>query len=76
VGSEPSQMKKWTALNYTISKKRDPAGNVCFLTASSEMDREKLGNYELNKDLFLNMPLPIKEIEEKEADGFTIISSL
>jgi two-component system, OmpR family, response regulator ChvI len=53
---------------YNQLKKRDPSVNVCFLTASSEMHREKLGkekHYELNKDLFLNMPLPINNIVEE-----------
>lgn len=53
---------------YNQLKKRDPVVNVCFLTASSEEYREKLRKEkkcELNKDLFLNMPLPIKEIVEE-----------
>jgi DNA-binding response OmpR family regulator len=53
---------------YNRLKKRDPGVNVCFLTASSEMYREELKkekHCELNKDLFLNMPLPIKEIVEE-----------
>jgi hypothetical protein len=46
----------------------DPGIKVCFLTASSEMYREALmkeRHCELNKDLFLNMPLKLKEIIEE-----------
>jgi hypothetical protein len=34
----------------------------CFLTASSETYREGLEHCELNRDLFLNMPHPLKEM--------------
>jgi CheY-like chemotaxis protein len=50
---------------YDRLRKIDPNIKVCFLTASSETYREELRkekHCELNKDLFLNMPLPIKEI--------------
>ena len=53
---------------YNQLKKVDPGIKVCFLTASSEMYREKLitdRRCKLNKDLFLNMPLPIKRIVEE-----------
>lgn len=53
---------------YNQLKKADPDIKVCFLTASSETYHEELGkerHYELNKDLFLHMPLPIKEIIEE-----------
>ena len=46
-------------------KKVDPNIKVCFLTASNEMYREKLikeRRCDLNKDLFLEIPLPTKEI--------------
>jgi DNA-binding response OmpR family regulator len=50
---------------YHQIKKKDPGIKVCFLTASSEMYREQLmkeRHCTLDKDLFLNMPLPLKEI--------------
>jgi two-component system response regulator VicR len=50
---------------YHQIKKKDPSIKVCFLTASSEMYREQLMKERrctLDKDLFLNMPLPLKEI--------------
>jgi DNA-binding response OmpR family regulator len=50
---------------YNQLKKMDHDVKVCFLTASSETYREQLRKEtycELNKDLFLEMPLPIKEI--------------
>jgi DNA-binding response OmpR family regulator len=50
---------------YNQLKKVDSSIKVCFLTASSEMYREGLRkekHCELSKDLFLSMPLPIKEI--------------
>ena len=50
---------------YDRLRKIDPNIKVCFLTASSATYREELRKEkrcELNKDLFLNMPLPIKEI--------------
>jgi two-component system aerobic respiration control sensor histidine kinase ArcB len=53
---------------YNQLKKVDPGIKVCFLTASSEMYREKLvkeKHCELNKDLFMNMPLPISKIVEE-----------
>jgi DNA-binding response OmpR family regulator len=53
---------------YNQLIKVDPGIKVCFLTATNEMYREKLGkegHCELNKDLFLQMPLPIKEIVEE-----------
>jgi CheY-like chemotaxis protein len=49
-------------------KKVDPGIKVCFLTASNEVYRKKLikeKHYELNKDLFLEMPLPINRIVEE-----------
>jgi DNA-binding response OmpR family regulator len=49
-------------------KKVDPDIKVCFLTASNEVYREKLikeRRCELNKDLFLEMPLPLKRIVEE-----------
>jgi two-component system, OmpR family, response regulator ChvI len=53
---------------YNQLKKVDPSIKVCFLTASTEMYREKLvkeKHCELNKDLFMNMPLPISKIVEE-----------
>jgi DNA-binding response OmpR family regulator len=53
---------------YKELKKIDPSIKVCFLTASSEMYYEELRkerHCELNKDLFLHMPLPIKGIIEE-----------
>ena len=53
---------------YNQIKKVDPRIKVCFLTASSEMYREKLiteRRCELDKDLFMNMPLPIGKIVEE-----------
>jgi DNA-binding response OmpR family regulator len=52
---------------YNQLKKRDPEIKVCFLMATSETYREKLKekHCELNKDLFLNMPLPLREIIEE-----------
>lgn len=50
---------------YSQLKEIDHDIKVCFLTASSGAYREELRmrKYcELNKDLFLEMPLPIKEI--------------
>jgi CheY-like chemotaxis protein len=50
---------------YNQLKKIDPGIKVCFLTASSEMYYEELRkerHCNLDKDLFLHMPLPIKEI--------------
>jgi CheY-like chemotaxis protein len=50
---------------YTHLKRRDPGINVCFLTASSETYWEELRKEkynELSRDLFLEMPLPTKEI--------------
>jgi CheY-like chemotaxis protein len=50
---------------YNQLKKVDPSVKVCFLTASNEMYREKLmkeRHCELNRDLFLEMPLPINRI--------------
>jgi DNA-binding response OmpR family regulator len=50
---------------YNRLKKMEPDVKVCFLTASSETYREELmkeRHCELNKDLFLNMPLRLKEI--------------
>jgi CheY-like chemotaxis protein len=47
---------------YDQLKKMDPKINVCFLTASTEMYREQLGHCELNRELFLDMPLTIKRI--------------
>jgi hypothetical protein len=43
----------------------------CFLTSSSESCQEWLVHYELNKDLFLDMPLPTDEgIKRKETFSF------
>jgi two-component system response regulator VanR len=50
---------------YYNLKKMDNDIKVCFLTASNETYREKLikDKYrEIDKELFLEMPLPIKEI--------------
>jgi two-component system, OmpR family, response regulator ChvI len=50
---------------YEQLKRADPGTKVCFLTASDEIYREELRKErycELNRDLFLEMPLPIKEI--------------
>jgi CheY-like chemotaxis protein len=50
---------------YDRLKNIDPEIKVCFLTASSDTYREKLmkeTHCELNRDLFLDMPLRIKEI--------------
>jgi DNA-binding response OmpR family regulator len=50
---------------YEQLRKMDHDIKVCFLTASSETHREKLRkekHCELNRELFLEMPLPIKEI--------------
>jgi CheY-like chemotaxis protein len=50
---------------YDQLKKMDPGIKVCFLTASTEIYREELGREEychISRDLFLEMPLPIKEI--------------
>jgi DNA-binding response OmpR family regulator len=49
---------------YEQIKKVDPAVKICFLTAS-EMHREELRKEkycDLDKELFLQMPMPIKEI--------------
>lgn len=50
---------------YTQLKKRDDETKFCFLTASSEPYREilkKEKQCKINRDLFLEIPLPIKEI--------------
>jgi DNA-binding response OmpR family regulator len=49
---------------YSQLKKIDPDIKVCFLTASTEVYREKLKetHCKLNKDLFLDMPLRLNEI--------------
>lgn len=50
---------------YNRLKKMDRDIKVCFLTASNETYREELRKQkhpELNRDLYLEMPLPIKEI--------------
>jgi DNA-binding response OmpR family regulator len=47
---------------YDQLKKMDPKIKVCFLTASTETYREKLGLCELSRELFLDMPLTIKKI--------------
>jgi DNA-binding response OmpR family regulator len=50
---------------YEQLKRADPGAKVCFLTASDETYREQLRKeryYELNRNLFLEMPLPTKEI--------------
>jgi DNA-binding response OmpR family regulator len=46
-------------------EKVDPRVKVCFLTASSKTYRDKLSkdrHCELDRELFLEMPLPINEI--------------
>ena len=55
---------------YNQLKSADPSIKACFLTASSETYSEELrkrkGRHcELNKDLFLYMPLPINKIVEE-----------
>jgi DNA-binding response OmpR family regulator len=59
-------MQKMNGLElYNQLKRIDPGVKVCFLTASSETYREELmkkRHCELNKDLFLNMPLKLNEI--------------
>jgi CheY-like chemotaxis protein len=53
---------------YNQLKKIDDDITVCFLTASSKTYREQLRKEkysELNKDLFLEMPLPISRIREE-----------
>jgi hypothetical protein len=55
---------------YNRLKNVDPSVNGCFLTTSSETCSEELikkkeRHCELNKDLFLYMPLPISEIVEE-----------
>jgi CheY-like chemotaxis protein len=50
---------------YSRLIKMDPGIKVCFLTASSETYREEFRKEkynELSRDLFLEMPLPTKEI--------------
>jgi CheY-like chemotaxis protein len=50
---------------YNRLKKMDDDIKICFLTASSESYRAQLGKEkqcEISKDLFLEMPLPMKEI--------------
>ena len=46
---------------YNQFRQMDPDIKVCFLTASSEDYRKEIGRCELNKDLFLNMPLPLRD---------------
>ncbi len=49
-------------------KQIDPSTRVCFLTASNETYSEELGkerHCELNKALFMYMPLPISKIVEE-----------
>jgi DNA-binding response OmpR family regulator len=62
-------MQKMDGLElYNQLKKVDPGIKVCFLTASNEVYREKLikeKHCELNKDLFLEMPLPLNKIVEE-----------
>jgi CheY-like chemotaxis protein len=62
-------MQKMDGLElYNQLKKVDPDIKVCFLTASNEVYREKLikeRRCELSKDLFLEMPLPLKGIVEE-----------
>jgi CheY-like chemotaxis protein len=55
---------------YNQLKNVDPSVNGCFLTASSEtyseeLRKEKGRHCQLNKDLFLYMPLPISKIVEE-----------
>jgi DNA-binding response OmpR family regulator len=50
---------------YNQLEKVDPGVKVCFLTASSKTYRDKLSkdrHCELDRELFLEMPLPINEI--------------
>jgi DNA-binding response OmpR family regulator len=50
---------------YTQLKEKDSGINICFLTASSEPYREELlkDKYnQLSRDLFLEMPLPTREL--------------
>jgi DNA-binding response OmpR family regulator len=62
-------MQKMDGLElYNQLKKVDPSIKVCFLTASNEIYREKLikeKHCELNKDLFMEMPLPLNKIVEE-----------
>jgi CheY-like chemotaxis protein len=55
---------------YNQLKIKEPDIKSCFLTASSETYHEELTNRdgrhcELNKDLFMHMPLPISRIVEE-----------
>ena len=55
---------------YNQLKNVDPSINGCFLTASSEtysdeLRKKKGSQCELNKDLFLHMPLTISKIVEE-----------
>lgn len=50
---------------YNKLKKMDRNIKICFLTASNETYREELLKHKhckIDKDLFLEMPLPVKEI--------------
>jgi DNA-binding response OmpR family regulator len=50
---------------YTKPKGKDPKFKVCFLTPSSETYPDELRERkysQLSRDLFLEMPLPIKKI--------------
>jgi hypothetical protein len=60
---------------YNKLRKIDPGIKVCFLTTYSETYRREIGHCELNKDLFLNMPLRLKEIigGNKEVNRYTIV---
>jgi CheY-like chemotaxis protein len=61
---------------YEQLKKIDNGIKVCFLTASSETYRERLRKEqyrELNRDLFLEMPLPIRDHRRnKEANRIVL----
>lgn len=59
---------------YNQLKKVDPGIKVCFLTASNEVHREKLikeKHFELDRDLFLEMPLPLNRIIEEINKGIS-----
>ena len=62
-------MSKMNGINlYNQIKKVDLGAKVCFLTACNEFYREKLmkeRHCELQRDLFLEMPLPIGRIVEE-----------
>jgi DNA-binding response OmpR family regulator len=47
---------------YNQLRKVDPLVKVCFLTAYGEAYHTELEHCEVDKDAFLDMPLPLKEI--------------